>query len=205
MMALKYAVLAVCWLLIFIGEQVMAAGYTPGEPYRFVDQQGRVFFTDKPPHDGYVKLVKTWKGWQLPVMSGDFARNKRRYQPLVHDISRCHKLQPELADAVVYVESFYNPDAISSAGAMGLMQLMPATAKRYGVHNRRDPQKNIEAGVLYLKDLMVMFDNDLELVLAAYNAGENAVKRYGNRVPPYQETREYVHRVKQRLSLAGGY
>ena len=92
-------------------------------------------------------------------------------------------------------ESAYRADAVSSKGAVGLMQLMPATAERYGVRNRRDPAQNLSGGSQYLRDLLVMFDNDLQLALAAYNAGENAVIRYGHKIPPYAETQGYVRKV----------
>ena len=95
---------------------------------------------------------------------------------------------------MVTAESAYDPVAVSSAGAVGLMQLMPGTAERYGVRNRRDPRQNVLGGVRYLRDLLVQFD-DLTLALAAYNAGENAVIRYGNRIPPYPETQNYVRKV----------
>ena len=96
---------------------------------------------------------------------------------------------------MITAESAYNPDAVSTAGAVGLMQLMPDTATRYGVRNRRDPVANVSGGTQYLHDLMTMFDGNLVLALAAYNAGENAVINNGNRIPPYKETETYVQRV----------
>ena len=98
----------------------------------------------------------------------------------------------KLLHAVITVESGYNQGAVSPKGASGLMQLMPGTAKRYGTVNLLDPGENIRAGARYLRDLLVMFDNNLELALAAYNAGENAVIRHGRRLPPYAETQRYV-------------
>jgi soluble lytic murein transglycosylase-like protein len=105
------------------------------------------------------------------------------------------KVDVALIRAVISVESGYNPSARSSAGAVGLMQLMPGTAKRYGVRNRLDPAQNIHGGARYLRDLQVLFDNNLQLVLAAYNAGEFAVMKYGRRIPPYRETAAYVPKV----------
>jgi soluble lytic murein transglycosylase-like protein len=96
---------------------------------------------------------------------------------------------------VITAESAYDPDAVSSAGAVGLMQLMPGTAQRYGVANRRDPVANVAGGTRYLRDLLEMFDQNLVLAIAAYNAGENAVLEYGRRIPPYKETETYVRRV----------
>ena len=105
------------------------------------------------------------------------------------------KVEPALIRAVINVESGYNPSARSHAGAVGLMQLMPGTAQRYGVTNRLDPEQNIRGGARYLRDLKAMFNNNLQLVLAAYNAGEQAVIRYGKKIPPFRETTEYVPKV----------
>jgi len=106
-----------------------------------------------------------------------------------------NKVDPALIKAVISVESGYNPYARSHAGAVGLMQLMPKTAMRYGVSNSLDPAQNIHGGARYLRDLQAMFGNDLRLVLAAYNAGEEAVIKYGRRIPPFRETIEYVPKV----------
>ena len=106
-----------------------------------------------------------------------------------------NKVDPALIKAVITVESGYNPFARSHAGAVGLMQLMPDTARRYGVTNSLDPAQNIHGGARYLRDLQAMFGNDLRLVLAAYNAGEEAVIKYGRRIPPFRETVEYVPKV----------
>jgi soluble lytic murein transglycosylase-like protein len=117
------------------------------------------------------------------------------YAPMVQEAARQTRLDPGLLHAVIATESAYNPVARSSKGAQGLMQLMPATARRYGVANAFDPRHNILGGARYLADLMVMFDQDVSLALAAYNAGEQAVLRYGRRIPPYRETSAYVPRV----------
>ena len=102
-------------------------------------------------------------------------------------------LDPALVHALIYVESRYNPVARSPKGALGLMQVLPETASRYGVTDPgRSPEANLLAGTRYLIDLMELFDNRLDLVLAAYNAGENAVIRFGHRIPPFPETRLYV-------------
>ena len=110
--------------------------------------------------------------------------------------ARRHGLDPLLVRAVIQTESNFDPKAISPKGAVGLMQLMPATAQRYGVENRFDPAQNVEGGVRYLRDLIAMFEGDLTLALAAYNAGEGAVLKYGKRVPPYAESQQYVVKVR---------
>ncbi len=106
------------------------------------------------------------------------------------------KISKALVPALIYAESRYNPAARSVKGAVGLMQLLPETAARYGVPNpARSLEANLRAGTRYLSDLLQLFDDRIELALAAYNAGENAVQRYGFRIPPYRETREYVPAV----------
>lgn len=107
-------------------------------------------------------------------------------------------VDPYLIYCVMNQESGFRTAAISSKGAQGLMQLMPATAARYGVRAIKDPSQNIMGGTRYLKDLMKLFDGNIELVLAAYNAGEGAVMKYGNQIPPYKETRNYVRNIKAR-------
>ncbi len=118
------------------------------------------------------------------------------YATLIHSAALNAALDPALVHAVIFVESGYDPAARSPKGAIGLMQLMPDTALRYGVKDpAQSPKDNLRAGTLYLKDLMQQFGNRLELVLAAYNAGENAVLRHGERIPPFPETRRYVPAV----------
>jgi hypothetical protein len=118
--------------------------------------------------------------------------------PLVASIARKHDVEPSLVDSVIRVESNYNPNAVSPAGAEGLMQLIPSTARRFGVSNSFHPQQNIEGGVRYLKYLMELYHGDERLALAAYNAGEGAVARYKG-IPPYPETQNYVYQVGKRL------
>lgn len=121
------------------------------------------------------------------------------YSEIISSMSQAHGLDPMLVNALIQVESNYRPRARSHKGAMGLMQLMPSTARRYNVRNPYDPRANVAAGVKHLKSLMDSFGGAVELALAAYNAGEGAVKKFGG-VPPYRETRNYVSRI---LSLAG--
>jgi len=148
-----------------------------------------------------VKHKSTWSSGSRNRGSYTLGTNKRKYVDLIAKAADKHQVDVKLVHAVVQAESAYNPTAISSAGAVGLMQLMPGTAKRYGVANRRDPYQNIDGGTRYLKYLLKLFDSDLNLAIAAYNAGENAVIKNNNAIPPYSETRHYVKEV---LSLRDG-
>ncbi len=164
--------------------------------YKYVDKNGHVYLTDRPNHKGYKLLVRTWKGWKEKKYSGfSLAKRQKKYQEMIKTAADKNKLPNALVHAVITAESAYNPKAISKAGAVGMMQLMPATAERYGVKDSKDAEANIAGGTKYLRDLLVMFDNDKELALAAYNAGEGAVMKYGNKIPPYKETQHYVKKV----------
>jgi soluble lytic murein transglycosylase-like protein len=114
------------------------------------------------------------------------------YEPIIQRVSAAHGVDPTLVRAMIQVESAYQPGARSSKGAVGLMQVMPATARQYGIHNAWDPASNIEAGIAHLRSLLDRFP--LRVALAAYNAGEGAVRRFSG-IPPYPETRSYVARV----------
>jgi soluble lytic murein transglycosylase-like protein len=118
-----------------------------------------------------------------------------RLIPIINDAAREHALPPNLIQAVIAVESGYNPNAVSRTGAKGLMQLMPQTASRFGVANVYDQRANVRGGAQYLKWLLGTFEGDIELALAGYNAGENAVIRSGYKIPPYRETQDYVPKV----------
>ena len=176
------------------------AGFAPvvakADIYRYVDQRGMVHLADRPAGPGW-KLY--WKGNRKVRRSAlrtrnKYGENRREFGPLIDQVAQKYRLDGALVHAVVRAESAYNPSAISKKGAVGLMQLMPGTAARYGVRDRYNPAQNLKAGVSYLRDLLVEF-NDVVLALAAYNAGENAVIKYGRKVPPFPETRTYVRRV----------
>ncbi len=119
----------------------------------------------------------------------------------IADSARVHGVAPELVASVIAVESNFNPNAVSWRSARGLMQLMPQTARRLGVTRIFDPQQNIEGGTRYLKELLVRYNGDLNLTLAAYNAGPDRVEQYRT-VPPYRETRDYVRRVTEKFRAA---
>lgn len=161
---------------------------------------GARIVTDHALNNGDYKLVrhsKTTKGAGALVSSRRLAyavTDPGAYDRLIRRTASAHKVDMALIKAVMHVESAFNPHAVSNKGAQGLMQLMPETAQRYGAEDLFDPAQNVRAGVLYLKDLQKMFKNNTRLVLAAYNAGENAVLRYKG-IPPYDETQDYVRKV----------
>ncbi len=162
--------------------------------YRWVDRNGVVHLADRPLAPNAVRILRHAR----PALGvRDLARNRQRMSPLIDRVARRFRLDRALVHAVVHVESAYDPQAVSHKGAVGLMQLMPDTARRFGVRDRYDPTQNLFGGVRYLRALLLQFGN-VALALAAYNAGENAVARYGNHVPPYPETRRYVRKVLAR-------
>lgn len=134
---------------------------------------------------------------------GSAEGGRKRYGAYVRDAAEKHGLDEKLIHSIIQVESGYDPAAVSAKGAVGLMQLIPETASRYGVLDVFDPQQNIEAGVRYLKDLFSLYRNDLRSVLAAYNAGPEAVKKHKG-VPPFPETTRYVRKVLRLYKGLGG-
>jgi soluble lytic murein transglycosylase-like protein len=120
------------------------------------------------------------------------------YAKFISDSAQVHGVAPELVASVIAVESNFNPNAVSWRSARGLMQLMPQTAARFGVTKAFDPKQNIEGGTRYLKELLLRYNGDLNLTLAAYNAGPDRVERYGS-IPPFRETRDYVRRVAEKF------
>jgi len=167
--------------------------------YMFVDQDGVRHFTNIPNNDTRYAIYRlaarqvTRAGERVGAES--MLAASRRYAPLIESEARRNQVDPALLHAVITVESGYNPVAISRAGARGIMQLMPDTARQYGVRDVFDPAQNIRAGAQLLADLKLRYRNDLKLVLAAYNAGAGAVDRHGQRIPPFEETMIYVPRV----------
>jgi soluble lytic murein transglycosylase-like protein len=185
-------------VLLAISAGVAAPAFAQaGNIYSFTDDRGVVHFSNLPHLDKRYKLVYKGKGGGMRVAaySAPNAADIARYSPVIEIAARQNGLDPALLHAVIRAESGYNPRALSIKGATGLMQLIPDTARRYGVSNIYDPTENIHGGARYLKDLLAMFNNDVELALAGYNAGENAVIRAGRRIPNYPETMAYVPKV----------
>jgi soluble lytic murein transglycosylase-like protein len=184
-------------LLILWVAMVMCSSAARANLYGFVDgNRVSVIFSDTQPADPRYTLFSK----QRPSPTTEEPQGVKELTPTqfsghILAAAKATKVDAALIHAVISVESGYNPSARSRAGAVGLMQLMPKTAKRYGVKNRLDPGQNIHGGARYLRDLKLQFDNDLQLVLAAYNAGEGAVMRFGGRIPPFRETVAYVPKV----------
>ena len=156
--------------------------------YSWRDPSGVLTLSDRPQNAAAraiaVPVARPWSPGLSPI-----------YEPLIRQHASQHRIRPELVRAVIQVESAFNPRAVSPKGAMGLMQLMPATAKQFGVIDPFNPAENIRAGVSYLRQLLDRYDHDEQLALAAYNAGPGAVDKYGSKVPPYKETQNYVLKI----------
>jgi soluble lytic murein transglycosylase-like protein len=173
--------------------------------YTYLDSDGVRHYTDVPDDNRY-KL--------LALSSHDITQSGDHYDPavlaratqydsIIEKAAVSAAVEPNLLRAVIVVESGFNSRAVSKRGAVGLMQLMPATASRFGVANRYDPIQNIRGGAAYLKFLMDRFGHDMRLALAAYNAGEEAVDRNGGQIPPFSETMAYVPRVMKIYRMLG--
>jgi soluble lytic murein transglycosylase-like protein len=192
--------------LLLILAAVAAPGWAQADVYSFTDASGVEHFSNVPVDSRYRLLIAT-PADGLAVAPAkehaiDWLARSAQYDGVIKGAAHDATIQAQLVRAVIVVESGFNPRAVSKKGAIGLMQLQPATAKRYGVKNIYDPGENVRAGAHYLSDLLLRFDSNMELALAAYNAGEDAVERYGRHVPPFRETLAYVPsvmKVYQRL------
>ena len=165
--------------------------------YKYVDADGVAHFTDKPDSRRYQLIDLTPKGL---TRSGDhydprLLARAAQYDAIIEAEAKSAGVEPNLLRAVIVVESGFNSSAVSKRGAVGLMQLMPATATRFGVSNRYDPRQNVRGGALYLSFLINRFRQNVRLALAAFNAGEDAVDRSSGQIPPFIETLDYVPRV----------
>lgn len=192
--------------LVTLGLLPLAASDARADIYQWTDADGVVHFTNKPTGNPtakvYMKAAAAPPAAANAVRPGvtPFAPQDRdplrytRFDEYIHQASALYQIPEPLVRAVIKVESDYDPRAVSYAGARGLMQLMPETAARMQVRDINDPRENIFGGVRYLRVLANMFNGDLELSVAGYNAGEGAVVQYGG-IPPYAQTRDYVVKV----------
>jgi len=185
----------VCGLLA--ASYVIFAHYSLGQAlYSYLDENGIQVFTNIPPVNAVWNL-KVTPSFKSPAIDGDDnvrGDPSRQFDQLIQKYAAEYQLDPTLIRSIIAAESGFNPNAVSPKGAQGLMQLMPETASRLGVVDAFDPEQNIRAGTRYLRWLLDIFDNNLHLSLAAYNAGENLVQRLG-RIPEIRETREYIRKV----------
>ncbi len=145
---------------------------------------------------GFYQLNVESTGKKEATSDFNISKNELIFQSIILEAANRHEVDPDLVKAVIMAESGYNPMAISKKGAIGLMQLMPATANDLGVKDLFDPERNVNAGVRYLKRLLIQFDGNIQLALAAYNAGSRKVKKYQG-IPPFKSTRYYVKKVFQ--------
>jgi len=184
-------------LLLAFAIGLFAAPDADAQIYAWRDVNGTLVLSDRKLDDGAMTyLVPEAPDIRATTPMAD-ATVREQFEPLIREHAARHALRVELVRAVIQVESGYNPQARSPKGAMGLMQLMPATARQLGVRNAYDPAENIQGGCAYLRKLLDRYQGNEELALAAYNAGSNAVERHGNAVPPYRETRDYVNKVSR--------
>lgn len=199
MISHSYRFLFLFLLLLGSGAFVLTTSPAHAAVYVYTAPDGSKLITDRKVRKKGYKLNRTYS--TKPYRSG--AKNapyraipvQSQYDALIVNTALKYDLEPSLIKAVVHVESAFDRYALSHAGAMGLMQLMPATAASYQLEqNHFDPRRNLDAGVRHLKDLMARYDNDKRLSLAAYNAGAGAVSKY-NGVPPYEETQNYIVKV----------
>jgi soluble lytic murein transglycosylase-like protein len=187
--------------IALVAAATAAAAPVSAETYRLSDEEGTVHFTNAPTDPRYQRLAGfssgTAAGW-LRLPGGDSSW----YATEIRGAAERYGVPEQLVSAVIRVESAFNPRAVSSKGARGLMQLMPETASVLGVRNTFDPYENIDGGVRHLRGLIDRFGHNLPLALAAYNAGEKAVTAYGG-IPPYPETRDYVTRILRLFDAKG--
>lgn len=182
--------------LIILGICLMQPAWP--DIYVYSAGDGTVSLSNVPADNRYAVLVPspqetmTAAGARGPALQ---LANKAQYDRLVAETAHAYGLESALLHAVITVESRYSPTAVSRKGAVGLMQLMPKTAKHYGVTDSFDPVQNLNGGARHLQYLLKIFNNDISLALAAYNAGEGSVMKYGNRIPPFRETMNYVPQV----------
>jgi len=180
-------------LAIFLAG-ILAIGLTVpavslGDIYKFVDKDGVIHFSNVPTTQGkWVLIIKEQR------VQFNLGQNFEKYEPEIWKASQRYSVDYNLVRAIIKAESNFNPKAVSRAGAKGLMQLMPETASILQVNDSFHPEENIDGGVRYLRYLLNIYNDNLQLALAAYNAGEKAVFKYRG-IPPYQETQTYVQRV----------
>jgi soluble lytic murein transglycosylase-like protein len=178
-------------LLVLLTVSFTDVSHCLADIYKYIDPEGVIHLTNVPTEQNIPYVLVMREKRVIIQLKGDITR----YDDLITKAAERYSIDSALVKAVIKAESNFNHRAVSPVGARGLMQLMPATAASLQVQDSFHPENNIDGGVRYLRYLMNLFSGNLPLVLAAYNAGENAVLRHNNRIPPYQETQTYVKRV----------
>ncbi|MFT4022002.1 MAG: lytic transglycosylase domain-containing protein [Acinetobacter sp.] len=202
----KYPVLLIT---VYLLGNCLTQSLSAGQIYTYHDRAGTPLFTNRQQNDSQLKKVKVtyypdsnihnyrnWGNSEASVLPS-FNKNKNAFDDIIRQAAEKHRISAGLIKAIMHTESGFNVNARSPVGAQGLMQLMPATAKRFNVSQAYEPKQNIMGAAKYLSFLIKRFDNNLKLVLAAYNAGEGNVDKYGG-IPPFRETQDYVQRVLSR-------
>ena len=187
------------WYTGLLGALLVFAFAMParGIIWMYRDSRGGLHFSNAPSEPQYQYYMPDLSGWKHASFGGFGAiggARRKAYDAIIRDSARRHQVDVALVKAVIRAESDFVPRAVSPKGALGLMQLMPATARRHNVWHVFEPSQNVEGGVTHLRYLLDRYGGNLRLALAAYNAGEKAVDAYGG-VPPYPETSEYLERV----------
>jgi soluble lytic murein transglycosylase-like protein len=186
---MKYSAITLLFFCVLLMTNVSSAGI-----YRYEDENGVIHFTNCPRDPKFILYLRESKDDVGEEISSISTKDSGNYDSLISEFSKKYQVDFALIKAIIRTESGFNPRAVSRKGAKGLMQLMPATAQRMNVSNIFNPRDNIEGGVRYFKYLLSLFNNDLRLSLAAYNAGENLVSELRT-IPPYRETVDYVRKV----------
>ena len=185
-------------LLVFFLVFAQIAFSNSLKVYKHVDNKGVIHYSSKKPNVKGFEILNIRCpecGWKNKVDWYTTKLVKNKFEEEIQTAAKKWEVKPSLLKAIIHAESSFKADAQSSAGAQGLMQLMPATQKTYNVTNPYNASQNVHGGTQYLKHLLKKYNNNLTLSLAAYNAGETAVKKYDNNVPPYPETKNYIKRV----------
>lgn len=190
-------------VLLLMGIAITGAR---GDVFAFTDDSGTPHFSDVQNDTRYQLYLHSEQPShqmnELQNIPAYYSKNREKFMAEIKRAASLYRVDEALLHAVITVESGYNASVVSKKGAVGLMQLMPDTARRFKVNNLFDPAQNIHAGAQYLSSLLTQFDHNTQLALAAYNAGENNVRKYGGHIPPFPETIAYVPKV---MNLYGGY
>ena len=198
-----FAIVVSVFCVAVFGASLLFAPGAQAQITRFANNDGRTLFVNAEPPPAILKIApRRRNSIFLPSETSLLGKNRPAMnldrdgaEKLVREAAERHSVDPALVRAVIETESNWNPSAVSRRGAVGLMQLIPTTAQRFGVNDLYSPQQNVDAGVKYLKTLLERYNGNLDLALAAYNAGEGAVDR-AHGVPSFRETRDYVQRVQ---------